>query len=368
MHKILRAKSTGVSSRLAHPAGRLSDSCRRLLAKLSGQPTPGSLPSPSRAQSLSRADRRSHRAFAAAALACAALMGFGATAQAQTDVLSATLTVKDLGTSIVGCTQDVPAGRCSDFLSEDEFTYGSTDYTITALFLRPNGLLEITFDPALRTDATTLTLDVAGTAFDFEDATTKRARARIWSSSGLSWSVDDPVMVKLVEPAPTVPAAPVLTATANGETQIDLSWTVPDTGGRALDKYSIDVSADGGTTWGPQADVGSAITTYSHTGLTGGTTRHYRVAAVNPIGTGAWSNVDSATTEAAVVANTPATGSPCYHRDGAGGAVPVRVFRQRRGRGRPDHHRSQLPVDPGGRRERDRHHGRDHHPLHAGGG
>ena len=236
-------------------------------------------------------------------------MGFSATAQAQTDVLSATLTVKDLGTSIVGCTQDVAAGRCSDFLSEDEFTYGSTDYTITALFLRPTGLLEITFDPALRTDATTLTLDVAGTAFDFEDATTKRARARIWSSSGLSWSVDDPVVVKLVEPAPTVPGAPVLTATANGETQIDLSWTVPDTGGRALDKYSIDVSADGGTTWGPQADVGSTITTYSHTGLTAGTTRHYRVAAVNPIGTGAWSNVDSATTEA-VVANNPATGNP----------------------------------------------------------
>ena len=115
--------------------------------------------------------------------------------------------------------------------------------------------------------------------------------------------------MKLTEKAPTVPGAPVLTATANGQTQIDLSWTVPDTGGRALDKYSIDVSADGGTTWSPLADTSATITTYSHTGLTAGTTRHYRVAAVNPIGTGAWSNVDSATTTAAV-ANTPATGSP----------------------------------------------------------
>ena len=122
-----------------------------------------------------------HRGCKRAVFVFAALLLLtGATAQAQTDVLSATLTVKDLGTSIVGCTQDVPAGRCSDFLSEDEFTYGSTDYTITALFLRPNGLLEITFDPALRTDATTLTLDVAGTAFDFEDATTKGARNRVW--------------------------------------------------------------------------------------------------------------------------------------------------------------------------------------------
>ena len=249
------------------------------------------------------------RAFAAAALACAALMGFSAPAQAQTDVLSATLTVKDLGTSQVGCANTTPSARCSDFLSEDEFTYDSTDYAVTDLSVRPSGSLVLGFNADLTTAAQTLTLDVAGTTFAFEDAETKTTAVRIWSNSGLSWSVDDPVVVKLVEPAPTVPGAPVLTATANGETQIDLSWTVPDTGGRALDKYSIDVSADGGTTWGPQADVGGTITTYSHTGLTAGTTRHYRVAAVNPIGTGAWSNVDSATTTAAV-ANTPATGSP----------------------------------------------------------
>ena len=304
-----RAKSQGVSSRLAHPAGRFSDSCRRLLAKLSGQPTPGPVPSPSRAQSLSRADRRSLRAFAVAALACAALMGFSATAQAQTDVWMATLTGKDLGTSQVGCANTTPSARCSDFLSEDEFTYDSTDYAVTDLFVRPSGTLVLGFNADLTTAAQTLTLDVAGTTFAFEDAETKTTAVRIWSNSGLSWSVDDPVVVKLVEPAPTVPGAPVLTATANGETQIDLSWTVPDTGGKSLDKYSIDVSTNGGTTWGPQADVGSTITTYSHTGLTGGTTRHYRVAAVNPIGTGAWSNIDSATTEAAT-ANNPATGSP----------------------------------------------------------
>ena len=233
-------------------------------------------------------------------------MGFSATAQAQTDVLSATLTVKDLGTSIVGCTNDVAAGRCSDFLSEDEFTYGSTDYTITALFLRPNGLLEITFDPDLRTAAQTLTLDVAGTTFHFEDATTKGARARHWSSSGLSWSVDDPVMVKLTEP--TVPGAPVLTATANGATQIDLSWTVPDNGGSRITRYNIDVSVDGGTNWVVLVGLlGAATTTFSHTGLTAGTTLHYRVAAENAIGEAAASNVDSATPTAA---NNPATGSP----------------------------------------------------------
>ena len=162
---------------------------------------------------------------------------------------------------------------------------------------RPDQLV-LYFMTDLATAAQTLTLDVAGTTFAFEDADYQGGQLhRIWSRSGLSWSGGDTVVVKLTEKTPTVPGAPVLTATANGETQIDLSWTVPDTGGRALDKYSIDVSADGGTTWAPLADTGGTITTYSHTGLTAGTTRHYRVAAVNPIGTGAWSNVANATTE-----------------------------------------------------------------------
>ena len=313
MHKIIRAKSQepraksqeprakSVSSRLAHSAGRLSDSCRRLLAKLSGQPTPGSLPSPSRAQSLSRADRRSLRAFTVAALACAALMGFSATAQAQTDVWSGTLTVQSIGGVIFGCSNDSPGSECSttSILSDDDFTYDSTDYTIHTIFLTNTAQLQLYFTTDLAAAAQTLTLDVAGMTFAFEDATTKAAKHRFWSRSGLSWSGGDTLALKLTEKPPTVPGAPVLTAVANGETQIDLSWTVPDTGGKSLDKYSIDVSTNGGTTWSPLADTSATTTTHSHTGLTAGTTRHYRVAAVNTVGTGAWSNVDSATTEAA---------------------------------------------------------------------
>ena len=269
--------------------------------RLPGRPAPA--PTHATASS-SRADRRILRAFAAAALACAALMGFSATAQAQTEVWSGTLTVQSIGGVIFGCSNDSPGSECSttSILSDDDFTYDSTDYTIPTIFLTNTAQLQLYFTTDLAAAAQTLTLDVAGMTFAFEDATTKAARHRFWSRSGLSWSGGDTLALKLTEKTPTVPGAPVLTATANGETQIDLSWTVPDTGGRALDKYSIDVSADGGTTWGPQADVGSTITTYSHTGLTGGTTRHYRVAAVNPIGTGAWSNVDSATTTVAATA------------------------------------------------------------------
>ena len=46
-----------------------------------------------------------------------------------------------------------------------------------------------------------------------------------------------------------------------------------------------------------------------HTGLTGGTTYHYRVEAENAVGTGAASNVANATTDTPTT-NTPATGNP----------------------------------------------------------
>ena len=97
----------------------------------------------------------------------------------------------------------------------------------------------------------------------------------------------------------TVPGAPTgLTATASGTTAIDLSWSAPaSTGGSAITGYKIEVSPDGTSGWTDQvADTSSTATTYAHTGLTAGTTRHYRVSGINTQGTGTPSNVDSATT------------------------------------------------------------------------
>ena len=98
--------------------------------------------------------------------------------------------------------------------------------------------------------------------------------------------------------ANTTPGAPTgLTATANGSTRIDLSWTTPAiTGGAAISGYKIEVSSNGSTWSGLHADTGTPATTYSHTALFGGDTRHYRVSAINSVGTGSASNVDSATT------------------------------------------------------------------------
>ena len=96
----------------------------------------------------------------------------------------------------------------------------------------------------------------------------------------------------------TLPGAPTgLTATANGQTQIDLSWSAPASdGGAAITGYRIEVSANGSAWNDLEADTGSVSTSYSHTGLTAGTTRHYRVSAVNSAGTEAASTVASATT------------------------------------------------------------------------
>ena len=88
------------------------------------------------------------------------------------------------------------------------------------------------------------------------------------------------------------------TATASGTTAIDLSWSAPgSTGGSAITGYRIEVSSNGGSSWtNLVANTSNTTTTYAHTGLTAGTTRHYRVSAINTNGTGTASNVANATT------------------------------------------------------------------------
>ncbi len=108
-----------------------------------------------------------------------------------------------------------------------------------------------------------------------------------------------------------VPAAPgSFRATANGSSEINLSWTEPDDGGAHIQFYEVQWSANpsAGSSAGPSDDdwtrlamLGGDATTHIDDGLTAGTTRHYRVRARNFNGPGAWSVTRSATTSA----NTP---------------------------------------------------------------
>ncbi|MYC51941.1 MAG: hypothetical protein F4X47_06455, partial [Gammaproteobacteria bacterium] len=83
---------------------------------------------------------------------------------------------------------------------------------------------------------------------------------------------------------------------------IDLSWNAPRyTGGVSIIGYRIETSDDGGATWTIlRRNTNSTTTTFSDVNLRPATTRHYRVAARNLAGDGAWSNTARATTDATV--------------------------------------------------------------------
>ena len=97
----------------------------------------------------------------------------------------------------------------------------------------------------------------------------------------------------------TAPDAPRnLTATAAGETRIDLDWDAPaDDGGAAVTGYRIEVSVDAGASFAELAATGGSVTRYAHTGLSAGETRHYRVVAVNAEGDSPASAIAGAATD-----------------------------------------------------------------------
>ena len=106
---------------------------------------------------------------------------------------------------------------------------------------------------------------------------------------------------------PTAPDAPTfLSATPSGTSQIQLSWHTPASNdGSPIAGYKIEYSLDGDSNWTTLvADTGTAETEYSDAGLSHGTTRYYRVSAINSIGTGPTSNVDGATVGAPPNLNT----------------------------------------------------------------
>jgi hypothetical protein len=96
-------------------------------------------------------------------------------------------------------------------------------------------------------------------------------------------------------PSPTAPAAPAnLTAAPAGTSQIDLLWQ--DQSGNE-DGFRIERSSDG-VNFTTVATTGANVSRYSATGLSAGTTYHFRVRAMNGAGASAASNVAQATTAA----------------------------------------------------------------------
>ena len=157
---------------------------------------------------------RSLAARAAAVLlaAVAALLVLPLQAQAQTEVWSGTLTVRDIAGEL-GCINNIVNNFCSVHLSDDDFTHDSTDYAIVTIFLRTTGQLQIGFDTDLTTATQALTLNIDGTAFAFEDADVKVDAGRYWNNSGLSWTAGGTVSLTLTEATTPVNNAPDFGAT-----------------------------------------------------------------------------------------------------------------------------------------------------------
>ena len=102
-----------------------------------------------------------------------------------------------------------------------------------------------------------------------------------------------------------VPGVPLnLTATAGGPSAIDLDWDAPaSSGASAIIDYQVEMSADAGGTWTLLTTTGQ--TSFRHTNLAAGVTRHYQVRARNASGFGHWTSPESATTSAGTPPGPP---------------------------------------------------------------
>ena len=202
------------------------------------------------------------------------------------------LTATASGTSTINLTWDAPSND------------GGASITGYRIEVSPNGTSSWT-EPVANTGTTSTSYSHTG----LSAGTTRHYRVSAINSvgTGAASNVDNATTDAA---ATTVPGAPTsLTATASGTTTIDLSWTAPsDNGGSAITGYRIEVSPNGTSSWTNRVtNTGTTTTSYSHTGLSAGTTRHYRVSAINSVGTGTASNVDNATTDDAA---TTVPGAP----------------------------------------------------------
>ena len=241
-----------------------------------------------------------------------------------TDDASNSETLTSAATATVGAAGNTAATGAPTITGTAEV--GETLTAVTTGIADADGLTSVSYAYQwIRVNGTEA--DIAGensttyTLVDADLGTTLKVKVSFTDDAGNSETLTSAATATVGAAGNTAaPGAPTgLTATASGTTAIDLSWSAPgSTGGSAITGYKIEVSSDGGSSWSDLvANTSNTTTTYAHTGLASGDTRHYRVSAINTNGTGVPSNVDSATT------GTSVPGAPTGLTATASGATQI---------------------------------------------
>jgi titin len=140
-------------------------------------------------------------------------------------------------------------------------------------------------DGTSATTSATVTGLTNGTSYVFRVAAVNVAGTGSFSSNSAT-----------LTPATTPDAPTGLSGTA-GNTQVELTWSAPAIdGGSAITDYVVQYSADSGTLWNTFSDGTGTLTSATVTSLVNGTPYVFRVAAVNLVGTGSFSDASSSIT------------------------------------------------------------------------
>ncbi|MFI7591591.1 fibronectin type III domain-containing protein [Micromonospora sp. NPDC049359] len=145
---------------------------------------------------------------------------------------------------------------------------------ITAYLVTPirDGVTQPTLSFDASTTSRTLTGLTAGSSYAF----------RVAAVNAYGTSAASPVSAAVVPY--TLPGAPTITSVTGGTTAARLSWTTPANGSSPITGYTVTPYLNG-VAQAPQTFSGTA-TIQVVTGLTGGATYTFRVAAINAAGTG----------------------------------------------------------------------------------
>ena len=118
---------------------------------------------------------------------------------AEQTILSATLTVQNLGGGALGCSS-TGTSRCAltSILTEDDFSYLSVMYTVTTIRLS-SGTFDITFNEAIPPRLKRkLTVQVGNRKFPPTDASfTTNDTIASWTNTGLTWTANQQVPLRL---------------------------------------------------------------------------------------------------------------------------------------------------------------------------